>query len=550
MSFARPLALVGLVAVPVLVLLWIRYDRRRRAGAARFASLALVPNLIDRRPGRLRLVPPVLFLLALTALIVGMARPHANIKVPRHEATVVLAIDVSRSMKAQDVTPTRLDAAKEAANAFLAKVPKEYSVALVGFGSRAFVAVPPTLDRSLVSAGLDDLDPGEGTAIGDAVVLSAQLGQRQRAVDGTVPPTSVLLISDGAPDGGRTSRRGRHAQGAGAARSRVDGARGDAERHRHPEARRRLHRADPRAAEPRHADGDRARNRRRVLPGADEHRARRRVPASRHAYRPPHGEPGDHRPLRRRRDRAAARRRCALRASGSGGSREAARGARVRHRRAGRGRRRSGGRDERVQGPPGLRADRGPVGADVGGGGSRSTSFRARRSSSSPGSTPSSASRGIDVSFRGALGSPVNPGITTTTAAVFLGRLVRGTDPAASFRPHIGCIPASGGGQRLPTSLHVYPPSKPTLPRDDRDPGARWAPTVTSKRCARRRAAGRREPRDRLLHGRSAQRTLAASVAVAQTVGGGRLHVSIHGGPAAGEVRAVVQVDLLCVAAQ
>ncbi len=205
MSFARPVALVGLVAVPVLVLLWLRYERRRSAGAARFASLALVPNLIDRRPGRLRLVPPVLFLLALTALIVGMARPHANIKVPRHEATVVLAIDVSRSMKAQDVTPTRLDAAKKAANAFLAKVPKEYSVALVGFGSRAFVAVPPTLDRSLVSAGLDDLNPGEGTAIGDAVVLSAQLGQRQRAVDGTVPPTSVLLLSDGAPDGGRTS---------------------------------------------------------------------------------------------------------------------------------------------------------------------------------------------------------------------------------------------------------------------------------------------------------------------------------------------------------
>ena len=205
MSFARPLALVALLAVPVLVVLWIWYDRRRRAGAARFASPALVPNLVDRKPGRLRAVPPALFLLALTALIVGMARPHATIKVPRHEATVVLAIDVSRSMQAQDVAPSRLAAAKAAANAFLAKVPGTYSVALVGFGSRAFVAVPPTLDRSLVSAGLDDLIPGSGTAIGDAVTLSATLGQRQRAADGTVPPTSVLMISDGAPDGGRTS---------------------------------------------------------------------------------------------------------------------------------------------------------------------------------------------------------------------------------------------------------------------------------------------------------------------------------------------------------
>ena len=205
MTFARPAALIALIAVPLLVLLWLRFDRRRRAGAARFASVALVPNLIDRKPGRLRLIPPILFLLALTFLIVGMARPHASIRVPRREATVVLAIDISRSMKAQDVSPTRLDAAKEAAKQFLAKVPSEYSVALVAFGSRAFVAVPPTLDRTLVNSGLDDLEPGMGTAIGDAVVLSAQLGQRQRAADGTVPPTSVLLLSDGAPDGGRTS---------------------------------------------------------------------------------------------------------------------------------------------------------------------------------------------------------------------------------------------------------------------------------------------------------------------------------------------------------
>ncbi len=205
MTFDHPDVLIALVAVPLLVLLWLRYDRRRRAGAARFASLALVPNLIERRPGRLRLIPPILFLLALTFLIVGMARPHAKIRIPRHEATVVLAIDISRSMDAQDVSPTRLDAAKEAAKQFLAKVPSEYSVALVAFGSRAFVAVPPTLDRTLVSSGLDDLTSGQGTAIGDAVVLSAQLGQRQRAVDGTIPPTSVLLLSDGAPDGGRTS---------------------------------------------------------------------------------------------------------------------------------------------------------------------------------------------------------------------------------------------------------------------------------------------------------------------------------------------------------
>jgi len=204
-SFARPLALVALVAVPLLVAAWIWYERRRRSEASRFTSLALLPNLVERSPGRLRLVPPILFLLALTAMIVGAARPHATIKVPRHEATVVLAIDVSRSMNAADVLPTRLDAAKAAANAFLDKVPGTYSVALVAFGSRAYVAVPPTLDRSIVRAGLADLTPGQGTAIGDAVQLSAELGLRQRAKDGTVPPTSVLLLSDGTRDGGRVS---------------------------------------------------------------------------------------------------------------------------------------------------------------------------------------------------------------------------------------------------------------------------------------------------------------------------------------------------------
>ena len=204
MSFARPEVLVLLVAVPALVVLWLLNERRRRAGAARFTSLALLPNLVDRTPRRLlRVLPLTLLLLGLTALIVGAAKPHARITVPRKDATVVLAIDVSRSMGATDVTPTRLFAAVSAADRFLGEIPSTYSVALVPFGSRAFVAVPPTRDRDLVRQALSNLHTGEGTAIGDAVVTSAELGLRQRAVSGVVPPTSVLLLSDGAPDGGR-----------------------------------------------------------------------------------------------------------------------------------------------------------------------------------------------------------------------------------------------------------------------------------------------------------------------------------------------------------
>jgi len=204
-TFARPLVLVALAAVPVAAALWLAHQRRRRAAVAGFSNPALLPNLVDARPGRLRHVPLALFLLALTALVVGAARPQATVTVPRREAVVVLAIDISRSMTAHDVTPTRLGAARAAAAAFLAKVPDTYDVALVEFGTRAFVAVPPTTDRTLVRTALAAITPSEGTAIGDAVALSARLGRRHRGVDGTVLPASVLLLSDGARDGGRTS---------------------------------------------------------------------------------------------------------------------------------------------------------------------------------------------------------------------------------------------------------------------------------------------------------------------------------------------------------
>ena len=205
MTFADPLALVALGAIPVIAWLWVAQERRRRLSARAFTNLALLPNLVERSPGRVRLVAPALFLTALALLMVGFARPHAHIRVPRHEATVVLAIDVSRSMQAQDVRPTRMIAAKRAAGAFLDRIPGNYAVAVVAFGSRAYVAIPPTTDRGLVRQALAALTPGDGTAIGDAVVLSAKLAQKQRAADGVVPPESVLMLSDGAPDGGRTT---------------------------------------------------------------------------------------------------------------------------------------------------------------------------------------------------------------------------------------------------------------------------------------------------------------------------------------------------------
>jgi Ca-activated chloride channel homolog len=200
-SFEWPIALLALAALPLLVVAYLWHEQRRVAAQARFGNPDLLPNVIDREPGRLRYLPLGVLLVGLGMMIFGVARPHAIVTVPREEATVVLAMDVSRSMKADDVEPTRLDAARGAAKAFLADVPEEYRVGVVSFATRAAVGVPPTEDRALVNAALDSLQPGEGTAIGDAVALAAGLGERDKEVAEAVP-RSILLISDGTQDGG------------------------------------------------------------------------------------------------------------------------------------------------------------------------------------------------------------------------------------------------------------------------------------------------------------------------------------------------------------
>ncbi len=204
MSFSSPYSLLALLVLPLLVSAYVWRERQRQRSAAAWANPALVPNLVDRAPGRRRHIPAALLLLALAVMIVGVARPHATLTVRREEATVLLAMDVSRSMSATDVPPTRLQAAKTAALAFAQKVPKTFRIGLVAFATRAQVALPPTADRELLRTSLEALHTGEGTSIGDAVALAASIPRGQRA-DGVIPPTSVLLISDGARDGGRRS---------------------------------------------------------------------------------------------------------------------------------------------------------------------------------------------------------------------------------------------------------------------------------------------------------------------------------------------------------
>jgi len=200
-TFDSPLWLLALLVVPVLVVAYLLRERSRKRDAAVWSSPALLPNLVEHAPGWRRHLPLALLLVALAAMIFGVARPRATVTVRREEATILLVMDTSRSMGAADVEPSRLHAAQAAAKEFIAHVPERFRVGVVSFSTRAQVAVAPTTDRELVRAALDSLHTGEGTAIGDAVVLAASLGPRQR-VDGVVPPTSILLISDGARDGG------------------------------------------------------------------------------------------------------------------------------------------------------------------------------------------------------------------------------------------------------------------------------------------------------------------------------------------------------------
>ncbi|MGZ4335935.1 MAG: VWA domain-containing protein [Gaiellaceae bacterium] len=212
MSFQSPLALIGLVLVPVLVGLYLVRERRRQSYATRFTTPGLLPNLVETAPGWRRHLPLALFIVALAAMIVGVARPHASVSVQREEATVLIAIDSSLSMSSQDIRPSRLIAAQRAAQAFVEGMPKKFRVGVIGFTGRAYVALPPTEERGLVRSALRSLKSGQGTALGDAVALGSRLARAERTSDGAIPPTAMLVISDGAQMSGRTTPEAAAAQ--------------------------------------------------------------------------------------------------------------------------------------------------------------------------------------------------------------------------------------------------------------------------------------------------------------------------------------------------
>ncbi len=172
MTFLWPSNLWLVLAVPVFVSLYVWAQRRRRRYALRYASLSLVKEALGKGPGIRRHVPPALYLLALGLMTFALARPQAVVTVPSQEGTVILAIDVSGSMRATDVKPDRLTAAKEAAKAFVLRQSGELKIGVVSFASDASIVQSPTKDKDIVIAAINRLRPQRATAIGRGILAS------------------------------------------------------------------------------------------------------------------------------------------------------------------------------------------------------------------------------------------------------------------------------------------------------------------------------------------------------------------------------------------
>lgn len=212
-TFLSPGWLWLLLAVAALLVVYLLLQLRRKGYAARFANLELLGSIAPRRPGWRRHLAFALLLIALASLTVAMARPTKDVRVPRDRATVMMAIDVSLSMQATDVEPTRLIAAQRAAKEFVDLLPPRINLGMVSFSGSASVAVSPTTDRAAVKRAIDNLQLSERTAIGEAIFScldAIKTFQTQLAgQDGSpAPPARIVLMSDGSNTWGRTPEQG------------------------------------------------------------------------------------------------------------------------------------------------------------------------------------------------------------------------------------------------------------------------------------------------------------------------------------------------------
>ncbi|MBA2463034.1 MAG: VWA domain-containing protein [Actinobacteria bacterium] len=198
MSFGSPLLLLGLLLLVLVVAAYVYVGRRRNRYAVRFTNLEVLASVAESASSWSRHAPLALFLLALTALLVGVARPNMMRTVNQPVATVILVIDTSGSMFAEDVRPTRLEAAQKVVRDFVLDLPERYRVGVVAFSGQPELVAPVTDDHEIAIESLNYLFPQRGTAIGDAIARAVEVG---RAATANAPPgeraITIVLLSDG-----------------------------------------------------------------------------------------------------------------------------------------------------------------------------------------------------------------------------------------------------------------------------------------------------------------------------------------------------------------
>jgi len=197
MSFAEPVNLLALAAVPLILSVAAMERRRRRRYAARFPGAALLAGVAGTAPRWRRRVAPLLISLAAVALALALARPERTVAVPVEKASVVLVLDGSGSMSAVDVPPSRLEVAQRAAGRFMDRVPKELLVGYVGYSSAPDVIEEPTLEHDRILLAISNLIADGATATGDALSVALDRLEARRGRDGTVAPAAIILLSDG-----------------------------------------------------------------------------------------------------------------------------------------------------------------------------------------------------------------------------------------------------------------------------------------------------------------------------------------------------------------
>jgi Ca-activated chloride channel family protein len=211
MSFLVAWRLWFLLGVGGLAGAWVASIYRRRRDVVRFTNVALLDVVAPERPGWRRHLPAVLWLLALALVVLGFARPVRDVQVAKDRATVVVAIDVSLSMEATDVDPSRVEVAKAAALDFVEHLPESINVGLVTF-SGTVTTVPPSADRETVTDAIEDAELSEYTAIGEALFAGLDLVVAAPAAeDGTPAPGRLVVLSDGETTIGRSNEEGAEA---------------------------------------------------------------------------------------------------------------------------------------------------------------------------------------------------------------------------------------------------------------------------------------------------------------------------------------------------